>query len=60
MRPGTRRNGHYLYSYTLASKLQLMYLTKRVMQTKLRGYGTRAMQELYIRFTCDKPMGPDS
>lgn len=28
----------YLYSYTLASELQWMHLTKRIMQTKIRGY----------------------
>ena len=38
MRPSTLRNDHYLYSYTLASKLQLMYLTKHIMQTKISSY----------------------
>lgn len=44
----------YLYSYTLASELQWMHLTKRIMQTQIRGYTNprKLCSNLHILLTC--------
>ena len=44
----------YLYSYTLASELQWMHLTERIMQTESRGYTNprKLGSNLHVYLTC--------